>query len=41
MELVIGSTAAELAISFASCGGDGVATTCVAGARNKSEERRA
>ena len=45
MELVIGSTAAELAISVASCGGDDVATTGVAGARNvkdsQSDERRA
>jgi hypothetical protein len=45
MELVIGSTAAELAISVASCGGHHVATTSVAGARNvkhsESDERRA
>lgn len=45
MELVIGSTAAELAISVAGCGGDDVATVSVAAARNvkhsESDERRA
>jgi hypothetical protein len=45
MELVIGSTAAELAISVVSCGGDDVATVTVAAARDvkhpESDERRA